>query len=63
MPCASLTDDELWRAIGDNTNVDAAIAASDGSERRAKFRRVHLNAVNRLQREYSECSAELTADL
>lgn len=68
--CVILTDDELWRAIAVNTNalsllveqrleLDAEIAASNPPENRAKLMRVHLDVVNRFQREYRECTAEL----
>jgi hypothetical protein len=70
MQCANLTDDELWRAIAENTHalseiaeqrhqLDAAIAASDDPTCRAKLMRLHLDTVNRFQREYRAYTAEL----
>lgn len=70
MECVNLSDDELWRAIADNTNalslvveqrheLDAAIAASDDAAGRAGLMRVHLDTVNRFHREYRAYTAEL----
>lgn len=70
MECANLTDDEIWRAIAENTHalsqvverrreLDAAIAASDDPTCRAKLMRLHLDTVNRFQREYRAYTAEL----
>jgi hypothetical protein len=70
MECAKLTDDELWRAIAENTNalslvveqrqeLDAAIAASYHAAGRASLMRLHLATVNRFQREYRAYTAEL----
>jgi hypothetical protein len=70
MQCENLTDDELWRAISENTQalsliveqqreLDAAIAASDDAVCRAKLMRLHLDTVNRCQREYRAYTAEL----
>jgi hypothetical protein len=63
-----LADDDLWRAIAENTNalsllvqegleLDAQFAAS--GDRRARIMGLYLDVVNRLQRDYSECKAEL----
>ena len=70
MQCTNLTDDELWRAIAENTHalsqvveqrreLDAAIAASGDPTCRAKLIRLHLETVNRFQREYRAYTAEL----
>ena len=70
MQCVDLTDDQLWRAIAENTHalsqvaeqrheLDAAIAASDDPACRATLVRLHLDTVNRLQREYRSYTAEL----
>ena len=70
MQCVNLTDDELWRAIAENTHafsqvaeqrheLDAAIAASDDPACREKLMRLHLDTVNRFQREYRAYTAEL----
>lgn len=70
MECVNLTDDELWRAIADNTNalslvaeqrheLDAAIAASDNAAGRARLMRLHVATVNRFHREYRAYTAEL----
>ncbi len=65
--CVNLTDDELWRAIAVNTNALSLlverrlelseVAASNDPESRAKLMHVHLDVVNRFQREYQEYSA------
>jgi hypothetical protein len=70
MQSINLTDDELWRAIAENTQalsrvveqrheLDAAIAGSDDPACRAKLMRHHLDTVNRFQREYRAYTAEL----
>ena len=70
MKCVNLTDDELWRAIAENTNalsliveqrheLDAAIAASHDAAGRARLVRLHLDTVNRFQQEYRAYTAEL----
>lgn len=70
MQRVNLTDDELWQAIAENTHalsvmvaqrheLDAAIAASDDPACRAKLMRLHLDTVNRFQREYRAYTAEL----
>ena len=70
MECVNLTDDELWRAIAENTSalslvaeqrheLDAAIAASHHATGRASLMRLHLDTVNRFHREYRAYTAEL----
>jgi hypothetical protein len=67
--CVNLTDDELWLAIADNTNVmsalvneqleiDDKICGAEPSER-AKLMRDHLETINSYQREYRDYTAEL----
>jgi len=68
MQCVNLTDDELWRAIAENTNamsrivrqqleLDAYIAADDPC--RHYLMRFHLKRASKFQREYQDCTAEL----
>ena len=68
MQRVNLTDNDLWRAIAENTNalsllvqegleLDAQLAAS--GDRRTQIVRLYLDVVNRLQRDYSECKTEL----
>lgn len=67
---ASLTDEQLWSAIAQNTHemssfVEQQLASerdSGSNERddiKANLMRSHLEKVNRYQREYRECTAEL----
>jgi len=67
--CVDLTDDELWRAIAENTNAmselvfrqlefDAKIGEVDPASR-ANLMRAHLEAANRHQREYRDYTSEL----
>lgn len=69
MRCVNLTDDELWRAIAQNTEemsllvehqlaLEADIGA-DELDRRADLMRSHLETINRFQREYRDYTAEL----
>jgi hypothetical protein len=64
----NLADDDLWQAIAENTNalsllvqegleLDAQLAAP--GDRRTQIMGLYLDVVNRLQRDYSECKAEL----
>jgi hypothetical protein len=66
--CANLTDDELWRAIAENTNamsrlvrqqleLDAYMGASDPY--RSYLMRFHVERASQFQREYQDCTAEL----
>jgi hypothetical protein len=65
----NLNDDELWRAIAENTNalsvliqeqleLDRGITAND-RDRRAELMRSHLQTIDKYQREYREYTAEL----
>lgn len=65
----NLTDDELWRAISDNTNamselvyqqleMDERIGVTAAADR-TKLIRSHMAMINQYQREYRDCTAEL----
>ncbi len=67
--CVNLTDDELWRAISENTSamselidqqldMDEKIGAADAADR-TKLIRSHLEMINQHQREYRDYTAEL----
>jgi hypothetical protein len=67
--CVNLPDDELWRAIAENTNamsalvdqhleIDEIIGAADPADR-ARLLGTYLDTINQFQREYRDCSAEL----
>ena len=66
--CVNLTDDELWRAIAENTNamsrlvqqqleLDACISANDPY--RGHLMHFHLERASKFQRQYQDCTAEL----
>ena len=68
MQCIDLTDDELWRAIAENTNAmsrlvyqqlefDAYIGPNDPY--RGSLMRFFLERANKFQRQYQDCTAEL----
>ena len=70
MQCVNLTDDELWRAIAQNTNamsalidqqleLDATINTPNDIVRRASLVQVNADTINKLQRNYREYTAEL----
>ncbi len=70
MQCVNLSDEDLWRAIAQNTNalsliieqrqeLDAAIAASHDASGRAGLMQLHVDTVNRFHREYRAYTAEL----
>ena len=69
MSCVNLPDDELWRAIAENTNAMSAlvdeqleineiIGAADPADR-ATLLRTYLDTINQFQRDYRDCAAEL----
>ena len=69
MRCVNQPDDELWRAIAENTNamsalvdqqleLDEIIGAVNPADR-ARLLRTYLETINQFQREYRDCSAEL----
>jgi hypothetical protein len=68
MKCVKLTDDELWRAIAENTNamsrlvhqqleLDAYIGGNDPY--RGYLMRFFLKWAGTFQRQYQDCTAEL----
>ncbi len=70
MQGANLSDDELWRAIAQNTNamsvlvhqrleLDAAVIGSSDIVRRARQMQSNAETIDRLQRNYREYTAEL----
>jgi hypothetical protein len=69
MQSLPLTDEELWRAIVENTNAMSAvvdqqlklptgITASD-LNRKADLLRSHSETINKFEREYQDCTTEL----
>jgi aspartate oxidase len=70
MQGGNLSDDELWRAIAQNTNamsalvhrqleLDAAMNGSSGIVRRARLMQSNTETIDKLQRNYREYTAEL----
>jgi hypothetical protein len=64
MRCVNLTDDELWRAIAQNTEAMSAVLHEElevpsNPETRANLLRSRWKAINRFQREYRAYTAEL----
>jgi len=66
----NLSDDELWRAIAENTDALAALVHKQLDEldelftpndaaKKAELTRSNLQTVNKYQREYREYTAEL----
>jgi hypothetical protein len=69
LSCVNLPDDELWRAIAENTNAMSAlvdeqleineiIGAADPADR-ATLLRTYLDTINQFRRDYRDCAAEL----
>jgi hypothetical protein len=69
MQCVNLTDDDLWRAIANNTDamsqliqkqleLDAHIGPRD-PDSRAYLMRFHVERANKFQHEYCVYTAEL----
>jgi hypothetical protein len=67
---SNLTDDELLRAIAENTDamsvlihqqleLDAGVGAANKAIIRAKLKLSNLRTIDKYQREYRDCSAEL----
>jgi hypothetical protein len=65
----SLTDDELWRAIADNTDVisiliekqfelDAGVGARD-PDTRQKLMLFNVQTIDNYNRQYRDCIAEI----
>jgi hypothetical protein len=66
MPCANLSDDELWRGIVQNTDAMSLLFeehreldAGTEPNKRADLMRSHLERASQLLREYHEHTAEL----
>jgi hypothetical protein len=68
MQCVSLTDDELWRVIAENTNamsrlvhqqleLDAYLGANDPYK--GHLMRFFLERARKFQRQYQDCTTEL----
>ena len=58
MQCAKLTDDELWRAIAQNTETMSALLREQAELDDADCIAIHVLA-SRFQREYRQYVAEL----
>ena len=69
MQCVNLTDDELWRAIAQNTNAMSALVyrrleldagnARDDVIDRAQLMQSNLETITKLERKYREFTDEL----
>jgi hypothetical protein len=69
MQCVNLTDDELWRAIAQNTNAMSALVyrrleldagnARDDVIDRAQLMQSNLETITKLERKYREYTDEL----
>ncbi len=69
MQCVNLTDDELWRAIAQNTNAMSALIyrrleLDAGNTRndvihRARLMQSNAETISKLERNYREYTAEL----
>ena len=69
MQSENLTDDQLWRAIAQNTNAMtalihqqlelAAVTTISDSIRQAKLRESNAERIGKLERNYREYTAEL----
>jgi hypothetical protein len=70
MQCVNLTDDQLWRAIAQNTNamtalihqqfgLDPAVNTPNSIIRQAKLRESNTERIGKLERNYREYTAEL----
>jgi len=65
MQCANLSDDELWRAIAQNTETMSALLHRQAELDNADSGAIHFRKrdlilfANRFQREYREYTAEL----
>jgi hypothetical protein len=61
----NMTDEELWRAIAQNTDETSTLLALDADiganepDKRTDLMRSHLKTINRLQGEYRGYTAEL----
>jgi hypothetical protein len=64
MRCVNLTDDELWRAIAQNTEAMSAVLHQElelpsNLNTRANLMRFRWKTINRFQREYRQYIGEL----
>jgi hypothetical protein len=70
MQSVNLTDEQLWRAIAQNTNamtalihqhleLDPAVNTLSDTIRRAKLRESNAERIGKLERNYAEYAAEL----
>jgi hypothetical protein len=70
LECINLADDALWRAIAENTNavsellhqqaeLDFEIAIMSDDLSRSALMRSYLDTMNKFEREYRACTAEL----
>ena len=68
MQSVNLTDDQLWRAIAQNTNamtalidheLDPAVNTLCDTIRQAKLRESNAERIGKLERNYQEYTAEL----
>jgi hypothetical protein len=65
MQCANLSDDELWRAIAQNTETMSALLHQQAELDKADSSAIHFRKrdlvvfANRFQRQYREYTAEL----
>ncbi len=70
MQSVNLTDEQLWRAITENTNamtalilqqlgLDPAVNTPNGIIRQAKLRESNAERIGKLDRNYQEYTAEL----
>jgi hypothetical protein len=66
--CVKLTDEELWRAIAENTNAMSALvleqleleqATSSIPEKRPALMHSHLQIIDKYRRDYQDCTSEL----
>jgi hypothetical protein len=66
--CVKLSDEELWRAIAENTDAMSALvleqleleqAASSIPEKRPALMHSHLQTIDKYQRDYRDCTSEL----
>ena len=62
----NLTDDELWRAIAENTNAMSALVeqlkldkSTTPNNRNRRAQLVHSQTISKYQREYREYTVEL----
>jgi hypothetical protein len=67
--CEQLTDEELWSAIAENTNLMSALVfeqfeleeatSSIPPEKRPALMHSHLQKIDKYRRDYIDCTSEL----